>query len=378
MRRLVAGCAGILLAAASPSTAMADARMTVRLDPATSPVSSGDYPSYNGFIQCSIPGGCLDVTVTFAPPPDASGPGVVAGPYPPGVTDVVANPDGTVTVTFDRIDAGASSQLTVSWPTADHHTAPGEVEFVSATPAACAYDPSTHTVSMPVDTNPDLPGSQWDQITVFPYEVRCDVTVRIVDPDAVGLIVQNNAAITGTPFGGGEPVTMSDSAPTTVVESGSVTGEFTTYTDSAEATPGQTVQYILSTHNNGTSSADLLITDVMPAGFDPTRVSMYVPGQATFLGPARITVSYGDGTGAIFDWTGSTIDVDKPGTHVSTVSVAVPSMATGARINVRLFGVINGAELPGGTGEVRNCADFALGDVVDTSCSSIQVHPQLV
>ncbi|MFG3254091.1 LPXTG cell wall anchor domain-containing protein [Streptomyces sp. NPDC048172] len=136
--------------------ARADARMSVRLDPATSPVPAGDNVTYNGLIECSIPGDCQNVTVTFTPPPGHSGKGTVSQPYPPGVTDVTADDDGTVTVTYDRIPSGQSSQLTVSWPTEDYWTPPGDQRAgMSARASNGDGTPSTDDATVRVTAEPN-------------------------------------------------------------------------------------------------------------------------------------------------------------------------------------------------------------------------------
>ncbi|MEI5099482.1 hypothetical protein RB200_13875 [Streptomyces sp. PmtG] len=162
-RRALAATVAVLLAALAAlalvphdSAARADARMSVRLDPGTSPVPAGDHVTYNGFIQCSIPGDCQDVTVTFTPPPGAAGKGVVSQPYPPGVTAVTANDDGSVTVEYSSIASGQSSQLTVSWPTEDYWTPPGDQRAeMSATATNGDGTPSTDAAEVEVTAEPN-------------------------------------------------------------------------------------------------------------------------------------------------------------------------------------------------------------------------------
>ncbi|MHC0433600.1 hypothetical protein ACX6XY_26045 [Streptomyces sp. O3] len=198
------------------SSARADARMSVRLDPATTPVPSGDHVTYNGFIQCSIPGDCQDVTVTFTPPPGAFGTGVVSQPYPPGVTDVTPHDDGSVTVTYSSIASGQSSQLTVSWPTEDYWTPPGgQTAQMSATAANGDGTPSTDDAEVEVTAEPNPAIRKEGPTTARPgetltYKVTATNDPRNANRPRGNLALENTALTDALPEG----VELVDATPT--------------------------------------------------------------------------------------------------------------------------------------------------------------------
>ncbi|MDQ1653989.1 MAG: hypothetical protein QOI35_3189 [Cryptosporangiaceae bacterium] len=145
-----------LAGVALTGVAHADERMTVRLDPLTSNVSSGDRLGYTAFLQCSISPRCQHVTVTFRPPAGAAGPGAVSQPLPVDVESAVAKADKSLVVTYGQIVAGHSSQLSVSWPSANYYTAPGpQTASMSAAVANGKGAPSTDTATVDVAADPN-------------------------------------------------------------------------------------------------------------------------------------------------------------------------------------------------------------------------------
>ncbi|WP_405653377.1 hypothetical protein [Streptomyces sp. RK9] len=468
-RALVAAVAVLVAALAAlalvphDSEARADPRMSVRLDPGTSPVPAGDHVTYNGFIQCSIPGDCQSVTVTFTPPPGASGKGVVSQPYPPGVTGVTADDDGTVTVTYSSIASGQSSQLTVSWPTEDYWTPPGDqragmsatatngdgtpsaddavvevtaepnpairkegpsrarpgetitykvtatndprnanrprgnlalenavltdvlpegVDLVDATPAGYTYDAATRTISWPVDTEPDRPGDQLAQVESFPYGVVHEIRVKVRDGVADGTTLTDTASVTGDPFGPEtEKVTKSDTADTVVGSGGGeVSGTLDKSVDPPLAANGQRVSYVLRFANTGTDAADARIGDTLPAGFDPQTLRLSTPSGGAHDGDWSVVVTRRDGSTETVRPSGQTVDVSGLGDLVS-VRVDVPRLPAGTNLVVQISGRADGSEVPGGSGDVDNCARLGLtggsGTAEEESCAGFHIEPEV-
>ncbi|MFE0173691.1 hypothetical protein ACFWZ2_15350 [Streptomyces sp. NPDC059002] len=443
-------------------TAHADARMAVRLDPATSPVPSGDHVSYNANIQCSIPGDCQSVTVTFTPPAGASGPGHVSQPYPPGVTDVTANPDGSVTVTYGSIASGQSSQLTVSWPTADYWTPPGDqtatmsataangdgtpstddasvrvtatpnpaiskegpkaarpgdtaaykvtatndprdanrprgnlalentvltdvlpegVDLVDATPAGYTYDPATRTISWPVDTEPDRDGDQLAQVKEYPYGVVHEIRVKVRDDVADGTVLTDTATITGDPYGPDtNKISKSATADTTVgTGSGEVSGTLDKSVDTPLAGNGQRLSYVLRFGNTGTEAADVRLTDALPNGFDAQTLRISTPSGGTYGGSWTAVVTRRDGSTETLTPTGQQVDL---GTEPVSVRIDIPGLAAGANLVAQFTGRADATEVPGGSGDVRNCAQLELtgssgGTAQEESCANFRIEPEV-
>ncbi|MGA4841426.1 LPXTG cell wall anchor domain-containing protein [Streptomyces sp. G45] len=469
-RRALVAAVAVLVAALSAlalvpydSAARADPRMSVRLDPGTSPVPSGDHVTYNGFIQCSIPGDCQDVTVTFTPPPGASGKGVVSQPYPPGVTGVTANDDGTVTVTYSSIASGQSSQLTVSWPTEDYWTPPGDqratmtataangdgtpstddaavqvtaepnpaiskegpstarpgetitykvtatndprntnrprgnlalentvltdvlpegVDLVDATPAGYTYDAATRTLTWPVDTEPDRPGDQLAQVKTYPYGVVHEIRVKVPDDATDGTTLTNTATISGDPHGPStEKITESDTADTVIgTGSGEVSGTLDKSVDTPLAADGQRVSYVLRFANTGTDPADARVTDALPDGFDGETLSLSTPTGGAYTGPWTVTVTRRDGTTETVTPDSQTIALSDYG-DVVAVRVDVPDLAARTNLIVQIAGKADGSELPGGSGDIDNCAQLDLtgasGTANEESCTSFHIEPEV-
>ncbi|WP_055544041.1 DUF11 domain-containing protein, partial [Streptomyces kanamyceticus] len=443
-------------------TAHADARMSVRLDPATSPVPSGDHVTYNASIQCSIPGDCQSVTVTFTPPPGASGPGEVSQPYPPGVTDVTANADGSVTVTYGKISSGQSSQLTVSWPTDDYWTAPGAqqatmsatatngdgtpstddasvtvtatpnpaikkegpkaarpgdtvaykitatndprdanrprgnlalentvmtdvlpegVDLVDATPTGYTYDPATRTISWPVDTEPGRPGDQLAQVKEYPYGVVHEVRVKVRDDVADGTVLSNIATITGDPLGPDTNKISKSATTDTAVGTGSgeVSGTLDKSVDTPLAGNGQRVSYVLRFGNTGTEAADARLSDTLPRGFDAATLRLSTPSGGTYSGRWTVVVTRRDGSTETLTPTDQQVSL---GADPVSVRVDVPGLAAGANLVAQISGRADATEVPGGSGDVRNCARLQLtggsGGVADEeSCANFRIEPEV-
>ncbi|MGH4029821.1 hypothetical protein ACQB60_12885 [Actinomycetota bacterium Odt1-20B] len=442
-------------------TAHADARMSVRLDPATSPVPAGDHVTYNASIQCSIPGDCQSVTVTFTPPPGASGPGHVSQPYPPGVTAVTPNADGSVTVTYDKIPSGQSSQLTVSWPTQDYWTPPGAqtatmsataangdgtpstddasvtvtaepnpaitkegpkaarpgdtvaykvtatndprdsnrprgslalentvltdvlpdgVDLVDATPAGYTYDPATRTISWPVDTEPGRPGDQLAQVKEYPYGVVHEIRVKVRDDVADGTVLTDTASITGDPYGPDTgKITKDATAETTVgTGSGEVSGTLDKSVDTPLAGGGQRLSYVLRFGNTGTVAADARLTDALPAGFDGQTLRLSTPSGGTYTGSWSVVVTRRDGSTETLTPTDQQVSL---GTDPVSVRVDVPGLAAGANLVVQITGRADATEVPGGSGDVRNCARLELtgsaGTAEEEDCATFRIEPEV-
>ncbi|WP_146113858.1 MULTISPECIES: SdrD B-like domain-containing protein [unclassified Microbacterium] len=120
----------LILGLLNPAAAFAgnDGMLSTALTAKNTSVYAGDALVYEAQLSCSDPAECTDVSLHFTKP-DAVKPGakgVVTKPYPPGVTSVTANDDGTIDVVYSATAAGLVSQLTVSWPTENLSTPPGD------------------------------------------------------------------------------------------------------------------------------------------------------------------------------------------------------------------------------------------------------------
>jgi len=144
------------MAAVASPPASADARMPVSISPQVPSVASGEFLTYNAFVGCSIPEGCTNAVFTFSKPPGASGAGVVAQPYPPGVTSAVSLPNGDVQVTFATVAVGSTKQLVVSWPTVNYYTVPGPQPVTVTGTADTTTSPSSASTTMDVTAAPNL------------------------------------------------------------------------------------------------------------------------------------------------------------------------------------------------------------------------------
>ncbi|QIK63289.1 DUF11 domain-containing protein [Leucobacter viscericola] len=102
--------------------------LNTALAPKNATVYSGDTLVYEAQLSCSDPAQCTNVTLHFSKPAGvtAGAKGIVNTPYPPGVTSVAMNDDGTIDVVYSATQPGLVSQLTVSWPTKNYFTAPGD------------------------------------------------------------------------------------------------------------------------------------------------------------------------------------------------------------------------------------------------------------
>jgi len=120
----------LVLGLLNPAAAFAgnDGMLNTALTAKNAAVYSGDALVYEAQLSCSDPADCTDVTLHFSKPvgvkPGAKG--TVTKPYPPGVSSVTANEDGTVDVAYSATAAGLVSQLTISWPTENLTTVPGD------------------------------------------------------------------------------------------------------------------------------------------------------------------------------------------------------------------------------------------------------------
>lgn len=130
----------------NPAAAFAgnDGMLNTALTAKNTTVYSGDALVYEAQLSCSDPAECTDITLHFSKPDavKAGAKGVVTKPYPPGVTSVTENADGTLDVVYSATAAGLVSQLTVSWPTENYTTPPGD-----QTTTMTVTQPGTPTVT---------------------------------------------------------------------------------------------------------------------------------------------------------------------------------------------------------------------------------------
>ena len=142
----VTAALALLIGLLNPAAAFAgnDGMLNTALTAKNATVHSGDSLVYEAQLSCSDPAECTDVALHFTKPDavKAGATGVVTKPYPPGVTSVTANADGTIDVLYSATAAGLVSQLTVSWPTDNYTTPPG-----NQTTTMTVTQPGTPTVT---------------------------------------------------------------------------------------------------------------------------------------------------------------------------------------------------------------------------------------
>jgi uncharacterized repeat protein (TIGR01451 family) len=178
-------------------TASADPRMPVSIEPQVASVQSGEFLTYNAFVGCSIPEGCANATFTFSKPPGASGPGVVAQPYPPGVSSVTQLPNGDVKVVFASIAVGTTKQLVVSWPTVNAYTVPGPQPVTMTGTSDGATTPSTADTTMQVTAAPNLTMNKGGPANIaVDTNFQYGINVYNNGSSARGLLAIDNATVT--------------------------------------------------------------------------------------------------------------------------------------------------------------------------------------
>ena len=230
---------------------------------------------------------------------------------------------------------------------------PAGVTFVSASGGG-VYNPVNRTVT-------------WTLTAPLTTQISRTVTVSVpAGSPLVGHQVVNSATVTGTPLGGGAPVSASGTATTAIVGSGGPGTPQLQKTGPSHANDGGSFLWSLIGYNPGPNSTTLRIDDLdIPAGTDVYNI-LVGDGE-----PATLVVHYSDGSTATFTVPGNdqVRAVAKPGLRVTGVS-ASRLAAPGDSLIVRLQFTADAAGVPGGAGgPVTNCATetFTSGSQTVTS-----------
>lgn len=422
-RRLAIACtvalAAVLAVAVPMGAAAVNPNLATNISAVTSPVYSGDRLVYDAQLSCSAPASCQNVTLHFSKPAGASGVGAVASPYPPGVSSVVANADGTIDIVYSATAPGVTSELNISWPTANYVTLPGaqtttmtvsqpgETDLQQS--ATIQLDASSDLVlsksgaqqSNPMEnyqycisygvTYPDEPASHgalaFNNVVVTDplpagaiyvsstndgvfdagtntltwtlpqVSTSSDLCVTVqFDASLVGTTVTNTASATGTRIDG-TVETKTASAPTAIVDAAPDYEVAGTKTGSAMA-PGQDDYWILQGINRSNVSVDMSMSDQIPVGLDTIFVAR---GYNSFLigAGSTVTFTYADNSSDTLPFdSGAAVAVPAGKPRVTTVALLLKGIPVGANVNPEIHVTVNPDELPPG-GQITNC--FTIG-----------------
>jgi len=171
----------------NPAAAFAgnDGMLNTALTAKNTTVYSGDALVYEAQLSCSDPAECTDITLHFSKPDavKAGAKGVVTKPYPPGVTSVTENADGTLDVVYSATAAGLVSQLTISWPTENYTTPPGD-QTTTMTVTQPGNPTVTRDATIALLASSDLAVSKYGAPTTQPDQnYTYTIDVGVTHPD---------------------------------------------------------------------------------------------------------------------------------------------------------------------------------------------------
>jgi uncharacterized repeat protein (TIGR01451 family) len=233
----------------------ASGEWTAALTASTPPIPTGDTLSYSYELQCSTPTGCGTITATLAAPPGwsaAAGAPTVSVPLPTGVT-YVANPDGSLVVTWANPPVAQSDQMQLNWPTADYTSTPGAQPVTGNATDGTTSQPLSASDSLTGTPNPTLTKSAASQITPgnnLIYSISASNTISNPTPAQGGLDMTD--------------VTITDPLPAgvTYVPGSCTASEPATATCSET---GGTVTWVIPGNFGGTNGFQGTVTVAVPA-----------------------------------------------------------------------------------------------------------------
>lgn len=446
-RPTFAALAGTLLIALSisivaPSAAMADeplganAMLSTRLAPKNATVYSGDSLVYEANLSCSQSSACLDVALHFSPPagatPDAIG---TVSTSATGAT-VTSNADGSVDVLLASVDAGVSTQLSISWPTRNYLTVPG-IQETRMTVSQPGYDP--HELTAAIDlvaesamtlqktgaaqtragenynyliyyglTSPD-PGEDHGALAFLGVSVVDPLPVEatfvsashggIYDPgthtvtwnlgtlttpgtltatvtfaDEHDHAILNTATLSGYQLGVWRTWTLSSSSLVEVADVPAVVN----VSSRKEGDPvigGRDHEFRFVLTNYGNSTVDLVVSDPIPDGLDVTSVDRgyYVDEVST---GSTVEFIYADGTSSgPVDFDVDRVDVPAGAPRVVRVEFTLSRVGVGLSVSPTITSTPDWDAIGSAT-TITNCAEIApVGGAVEQRCSTVQVSP---
>ncbi|MFF2623727.1 hypothetical protein [Oerskovia jenensis] len=430
--------ATLTLGMAAPAMAANDGNLAVTVLPKNPQVYSGDRLVYEAQLSCSEPAKCADVTLHFTKPAAvaAGDLGFVSTPYPPGVSSVTANPDGTVDVSYSATSAGLITQFTISWPTHNYTTAPGP-QTTTMTVSTPGFEPESHdatidllasgTLSLakggPPTTRPDenytwsigytftgpdrtdphgalayqdvtlvdtLPagaqfvsasnGGAYDPVArtvTWHYNSLASSsgeTVTVQFPGAtVGDTFTNNASITGTPLGGDPQTYTADATVTINDDAPAIAVDFGK--SGTVVVPDAPQTWALQTVNRSNVSTDVTMTDPVPAGLDVTAVNRGYYAGGTRPG-ATVTFFYQGGTNSgPLDFNVESVPVPAGNPRVVQIVFFLPGIPVGGIASPNIVSNPDFGVI-GDAGTLQNCASLTVAGQDDqTQCATVQVSP---
>lgn len=432
----------LVLGLLNPAAAFAgnDGMLNTALTAKNAAVYSGDALVYEAQLSCSDPAECTDVTLHFSKPAGvkSGAKGAVTKPYPPGVSSVTANEDGTVDVAYSATAAGLVSQLTISWPTENLTTLPGDqtttmtvtqpghpdvtreatiellagsaIELHKSGAATTLPDQAyTYTLAMglsyldPINHHGGLTFT--DAVLVDPLPVGAvfvsasgggvyDPQTRTVTWQIGNLGAGDERRVTVTfpaPADGGEAeylntatlsgLQLGASERTSVDSSSPVTvrADAPDYrvTASKSGTPviADGVQHFeIVLTNRSNAAADIRVTDPIPDGLVVTSVDRGYYGASP---GSTIEFGYADGTtSGPLDFDVPTVPVPAGAPRVATVTVVFHQLPVNRTASVYVYTVADW-EAIGHSASLTNCATIetvATGDA-QQQCARIEVSP---
>ncbi|MFF2620618.1 hypothetical protein [Oerskovia jenensis] len=430
--------AGATLGLAAPAFAANDGNLAVTVLPKNPQVYSGDQLVYEAQLSCSEPSKCANVTLHFTKPAavEDGDLGFVSSPYPPGVSSVTANPDGTVDVFYSATAAGLITQFTISWPTHNYTTAPGP-QTTTMTVSSPGFEPESHDATIDLLASGTLSLAKGGPATTRPGEnytwginftfVGPDPTdphgalqyqdVNLVDtlpPGAVyvsssnagaydpvartvtwhyntlasssgetvtvqfpgatvGDTFTNNASITGTPLGG-DPQTYTADATVTINDDAPVV-DVRLIKSGTVAVPDASQSWELLTQNFSNVTVNASFTDDIPASLDVTSVNRGYYANGTQPG-STVTFFYQGGTNSgPLDFNVASVPVPAGNPRVIRVDFFLPDIPVGGVVSPNIVSTPNFAVI-GDDPTIENCATMTVtGQDDQTQCGTVQVSP---
>ncbi|QIK63285.1 DUF11 domain-containing protein [Leucobacter viscericola] len=408
-----------------------DGMLSTALVAKNTTVYSGDSLVYEAQLSCSDPAQCKDVTLRFSKPVGATGAATVVKPYPPGVTSVVANANGTVDVVYAATEAGLVSQLTISWPTENYTTMPGDQTTVmtvsqpgkadvtrSATIELLAASelqltkrgaPQTrpnenYTYSLSADITHLDPASDHGAIgyhdltlvDTLPAEAtfvsataggtynaashtvtwtldnlfgHADASVTVTFPaSATGKTIINTATLTGTPNGSPKPETKTAQSPVVVADTPPDYRVTASKTGTSISRGGGQQRFEIVATNWGNLTQDITVTDPIPDGLNVTVVDRGPEWRNVHPG-STVEFTYADGTSSgPLDFNVDRVEVPAGAPRVTKVTVKFVGVRVEESFSVAIWSDGDWDALANVT-EITNCA------TVKTAGASNQVRP---
>ncbi|WP_432277618.1 DUF7507 domain-containing protein, partial [Kitasatospora brasiliensis] len=244
---------------------------------------------------------------------------------------------------------------------------PTGVTFVSCD--GCSYDAGTNTATWPTIASM---GGQQPTVHGIEYTLPAGA--------APGTSFTDTVSMEGTPLGSTTPMTVSAQA-TTTIPTGPPVVTATTRKDGGygiAAVGGQAV-WNLTSGNDGTVDATLVMSDDMPVGYVATDIASIANADTNAQppSPTTILVTYSDGSQQTFTWTGVRLGLGKDSLRITNITVTIPDVGPSTRYGIIINGSIAPDATPGST--LQNCQVTTLSapgvaDDTSTACATMDIR----